>query len=204
MNSRIKKIGLLAGIFGPVFYFLILSFLGHLWTGYNPVTTGMSEIGAVDSPYKDYMNYLGFSLLGFLIIVFSFGFKALFKKNLQAGIAFILLLSGGISMFAVGFLPCDVQCIDVTWTGKMHSNASAASAILIPLAIMISAYPISQKMGEKWGYISFFLGLFSMSAGPVMFLEMSQNYMGLIQRLGIGLSLLWILIFSLRNQFANK
>jgi len=158
----------------------------------------MSEIGAVDSPFKDVMNYLGFSLLGFFIVIYGIGFRAYFEKNIQLTIAFIVLLIGGIFMFSVGFFPCDPQCIDVTLTGKLHSITSTIPAILIPIAAMVSAYPISKTWGKTWGFASFFLGTLSMASGPIMFIEGLNIYSGLIQRLGIGSSLIWIFIVSLK------
>ncbi len=155
MKEKTLKLLISAGIIGPIFYFILLSILGIMWDGYNPISTGMSEIGAVDSPFKNIMNYLGFSLLGLFIISFSFGFRLYFKQNLQLTISFIFLLSGGIFMFLVGFLPCDSRCIDVTLRGRLHSWTSTIPALLIPLAAMLSAYPISKKWGKKWGYISF-------------------------------------------------
>ncbi len=198
MTEKTLKFLIIPGIFSPIFFFTLLTILGLLWNGYNPISTGMSEIGAIDSPFRDIMNYLGFSLLGFFIIVFSIGFKLYFKKNLTLTIAFILLLIGGIFMFSVGFLPCDSQCIDVTLTGELHSITSIISAILIPIAVMLSAYPISKEWGKIWGYGSFFLGILSMASGPIIFVEYLNNFTGLIQRLGIGFSLLWIFITSLR------
>jgi hypothetical membrane protein len=189
---------ILAGIVGPVLFFSVLTVLGLMWEGYNPVTTGMSEIGAVDSPYKDVMNFLGFSLLGVAIVSFSIGFNKYFGGNLQLNIACILILLGGIFMVLVGFFPCDPQCVDVTLIGKLHSATSTVPAILIPLASMISAYPISKKWGNKWGYISFCLGILSLASGPVMLLELFDQYTGLVQRMGLGFSLLWIFLISTR------
>ncbi|MFX0073033.1 MAG: DUF998 domain-containing protein [Candidatus Hermodarchaeota archaeon] len=200
LNSSIKtqKILILSGVIGPTFFFALLTILGLLWEGYNPISTGMSEIGAVDSPFKDIMNYLGFSLLGIFIVIFSFGFTVYFKKNFQLIITSFLLLTGGIFLFLVGFFPCDPQCIDVTLIGSIHSLTSIIPAILIPIATMISAYSISRLWGDKWGYISFFLGVLSLASGPIMFIEVLTSYSGLIQRLGFGLSLLWIFIISLK------
>lgn len=198
ISNKTQRLLILSGVVGPFFFFALLTILGLLWSGYNPILIGMSEIGAIDSPFKDIMNYLGFSLLGIFIVIFSIGFKAYFKKNLQLTIACILLLIGGFFMFLVGFFPCDPQCVDVTQTGQLHSLTSTFPAILIPFAAMLSAYPISKIWGKKWGYTSFFLGVLSMVSGPIMFIEYLNNYSGLIQRLGIGFSLFWIFIISLK------
>jgi hypothetical protein len=198
MSNKTQKVFILSGVVGPIFFFTLLTILGLMWAGYNPISTGMSEIGAVDSPFKNIMNYLGFSLLGIFIVIFCIGFIAYFKRNLQLVIPYISLVIGGIFMFLVGFLPCDPQCIDITLTGQLHSITSTIPAILIPVAAIFSAYPISRYWGNKWGYISFFLGVLSMSAGPIMFIEGLTIYSGLIQRLGTGLSLFWIFIISLK------
>lgn len=198
MRNKKLKIFFLCGIVGPVFYFALLIVLGAMWDGYDPVSIGMSELGAVNSPFKNLMNYLGFSMLGIFILLFGFGFRLYFQKSFQMAISFVLLSIGGASMFLVGFLPCDSMCIDVTLTGRLHSFISTVPAILIPLAAMNSAYPISKMWSKKWGYASFYLGILSMIAGPLMFLEFMHNFSGLVQRLGIGFSLLWIFIVSLK------
>lgn len=56
MKTSTKKLFILIGIIGPIFYFVLLTILGLLSKGYDPISTGMSEIGAVDSPFKNLMN----------------------------------------------------------------------------------------------------------------------------------------------------
>jgi len=52
------------GIVGPTTYAIVLTALGVLWPGYNPVRQYMSELGAVDAPHAFVMNILGFQVLG--------------------------------------------------------------------------------------------------------------------------------------------
>ena len=66
---KILRILIFAGVVGPVFYFSLLIILGVMWEGYDPIVQSMSEIGGVMSPYKNIMNYLGFSLLGIFIVL---------------------------------------------------------------------------------------------------------------------------------------
>jgi len=56
MAKRTQKLLIVPGIISPILFFTILTILGLIWSGYNPVSTGMSEVGAVDSPFKDIMN----------------------------------------------------------------------------------------------------------------------------------------------------
>ncbi|MHA2128252.1 MAG: DUF998 domain-containing protein [Promethearchaeota archaeon] len=99
MRNNPPKLSIISGIIGPILFFSILTILGLIWDGYNPILVGMSEIGAVDSPFKDIMNYFGFSLLGIFIVLYSIGFKIYFKKTIQLTFTFILLIIGGIFMF---------------------------------------------------------------------------------------------------------
>lgn len=186
------------GLIVPVFFFSLLTILGILWknSGYDPSATGMSELGAVDSPYRHATNFLGFSLLGATISFFGFSLLRQIKRTLQAHGAIFLLIVGGFSLFAVGFFPCDSNCVDVTEVGKMHSILSTVSAILVPTAIVLLAHPLYKQYTAKVGYVSFYLGILSFLAGPVMFLPGIENYTGLIQRLGLGFSLIWMMYVS--------
>jgi hypothetical protein len=66
--------------------------------------------------------------------------------------------------------------------------------------------PITKRWDKKWGYVSFCLGILSLTSGPVMFIKILDNFVGLVQRLGIGFSLLWIFLVSLKiyNNSKNK
>lgn len=195
------------GITGAVFYFLLLTTLGLMWRNYNPVLQSMSEIGSVASPYKNIMNYLGFSLLGICITFFGIGLFKKFGKGILQYLTFFLVLVAGIFMFTVGFFPCDAGCVDVTKTGAIHSLVSTVPSIALPLAAMLMATIITKKWGTKWGHISFWLGVISMASGPVMFVPQIAPYLGIVQRIGIGLSLLWMALVStkaIKDNSINK
>lgn len=186
------------GLTIPLFFFLLITSLGILWknSGYNPSTTGMSELGAIDAPYRHVANLLGFSLLGGTVSFFGFSLLRHIKKTAQAHLAIFLLIIGGVSLFAVGFFPCDSNCIDVTTIGKMHSVLSTISAILIPTAIILLAHPLYKQFNSKIGYLSFYLGMLSFLAGPAMYLPGIKNFTGLVQRFGLGFSLVWMMYLS--------
>lgn len=199
MLLKSNKILFISGIVGPVFYFLLLTILGLLWDGYNPILQSMSEIGSVVSPYKDVMNYLGFSLLGVSMALFGIGVIREFSRSLLLYLSFSLILLAGIFMFAVGFFPCDAGCIDVTQIGRRHSITSTVPSIALPLAAMLMATIITKRWGTSWGYISFWLGVISMASGPTMFIPAVAPYLGFAQRVGIGLSLLWMVLISIKT-----
>ncbi|MCA9388935.1 DUF998 domain-containing protein [Candidatus Berkelbacteria bacterium] len=192
------------GLFGPVFFFSLLGFLGTMWPGYSPIATGMSELGAVNSPVKTIMNFLGFSTLGITITVFAVGLYNYLRSDWQLKLASLFVLIAGLGMIVVGFLPCDPNCIDTTIIGHSHSLVSMIPAIIMPIGAMVSAHSLAKRWGNAWGRLFFALGFLSLLSGPIMFLDSTISYTGLIQRLGIGGSLLWMMIVSTKILLENK
>jgi len=200
IGIKVRKYLSLAGVVGPVYYSALLTTLGNLWAGYSPVSDSMSELGAVDSPYRTAMNVFGFMGLGVFLLLFALAYYCQMRKDWRTKSAFSFLLVAGVFMIAVGFLPCDPGCIDVTITGRLHSLASVPQSIALPLAAIFSAFPFSRdsRFGRKWGIGSFWIGVASLATGPLMSLPFSEPITGLVQRLGIGLSLLWMLVVSIK------
>ena len=198
LNTKVQEYLSLAGILGPLVYFLLLTTLGFLWEGYSPLRDSMSELGAVDSPYKTMMNVLGFMGLGLSILLFALAYHRQMEKSWLVKLTMLFLTIAGVFMIVVGFFPCDSGCVDVTATGKLHSLTSIPQSIALPLAAISSAFAFGRdrRFGQKWQLASFWIGVASLATGPLMSFSFSQPIVGLVQRLGIGLSLLWMLIVA--------
>lgn len=134
--------GLLAlvGAVGPLLYVLLVTVLGRLWEGYDPIRDSMSELGGVESPYGPLMNVAGFMALGVSILAFAAAYQLLLPRGRWKAAATGLLVVADAFMVAVGFFPCDPGCVDVTRTGTLHSITSTPQAIALPLAAMASAF----------------------------------------------------------------
>jgi len=193
---EIKKLFTFSGVAGVLFFILLLLTLEFLFINYNPVTQTISELGASDSPFHPIMNYIGFSILGISIMLFALGFREEFTKNFHTEVSFYCLFVGGFFMFLVGFFPCDAGCINLTPISRFHYFVSAFPALLIPIAAIISSTEISKEWGKKWGNTSRFLGLSSVISGPLMFFSPFSAYMGLIERIGVGIVAVWIFLIS--------
>jgi hypothetical protein len=192
-----KSICLILAIF-PIYYYTLNLILGQMWNGYNPISQSMSEIGAVDSPYRHQMNFLGFSMIGVSFLIFAYLYHLEFKASLLRNLSLTFIITAGVSMFLVGFLPCDVGCINETSTGYLHSITATIPAILMPIAAILSAQVITLKWNKQWGLFSFIIGVLSLLSGPIMFLSQSLQYLGLIQRIGMGLSMMWVSAISFK------
>jgi hypothetical membrane protein len=194
--------GLLAlvGAVGPLLYVLLVTVLGLLWEGYDPVRDSMSELGGVESPHGPLMNVAGFVAVGVSILAFAAAYQLLLPRGAWKAVAAGLLVVAGVFMVVVGFFPCDAGCVDVTRTGTLHSITSTPQAIALPLAAMASAFVFGsdRRFGTAWQAFSGWAGLVSLGTGPLVAAGSLAAVTGLVQRAGIGLSLLWMTAVSIK------
>ncbi len=110
----------LFGIIGPAVYAIVLTVLGLLWEGYNPISQGMSELGAANAPHALFMNVFGFQLLGIFIVAFGYGLRRFLNGNWLSKMGIALVIIGGIDLIVVGFFPIDVGGVTSSFTGLVH------------------------------------------------------------------------------------
>lgn len=190
----------LLAVIGPPYYIALTVALGRLWVGYDPISQTQSELGAVDSPYRLLMNVGGFMVLGLSILAFSASYSLLLRRVLAKTFAAGLLVVAGVGMVAVGFFPCDPGCIDVTPAGRMHSLLSAPGAIGLPAAAVLSAVVFrgDPRFGTAWQVGSFWLGLVTLAAGPVIAADLIEASNGVLQRATMWPLLIWMMAVSLK------
>jgi hypothetical membrane protein len=92
----------LIGVVGPFCYFVLVTVLGLLWEGYDPIRDTQSELAAVDSPYRLLMSVAGF--MG-MILAFSAAYHLLLRRSSAKTLATSLLVLAGGFMVVVGSSP---------------------------------------------------------------------------------------------------
>ena len=185
---------------GPIAFIALVTVLGAMWDGYDPIRDTQSELGAVDSPYGSLMNVAGFMGIGVSILCFASAYHVTLRPSAARVVATALLAISGAGMVAVGFFPCDPGCVDVTSTSRMHSILSAPGAIGLPLASMLSTsvFRNDGRLGCGWQIVSFWLGLAVLAVGPLVATETLAGIDGLLQRAGMWTSLLWMTAVSVK------
>jgi len=168
--------------------------LGLLWSGYDPIRQTQSELGAVDSPYGDLMNFAGFSGLRLTILAFAVAYHLLLNRSWAAKLATALLVLGGLGMVVVGFFRCDEGCVDVTRTSELHSIFSMPGAVGLPAAAMLSSlvFRVDGRFSVAWQTVSFWLGLLTLASGPLIAAEVAGEVGGALQRAAMWAPLLWM------------
>jgi hypothetical membrane protein len=110
----------LLALVGVVGYLVLVTVLGMLWDGYDPIRDTQSKLGAVDAPYRLVMNLAGFMGVGVSILAFAAAYHRLLSPSSARTLAAGLLVVAGVGMVVVRFLPCDAGCVDVMGTSRLH------------------------------------------------------------------------------------
>ncbi len=187
------------GIIGPAVYAIVLTVLGLLWEGYNPISQGMSELGAANAPHALFMNVFGFQLLGIFIVAFGYGLRRFLNGNWLSKMGIALVIIGGIDLIVVGFFPTDVGGVTSSFTGLVHDiSATIASNTIIMGMIVLGLHFREDSKWKNYYIITLILALGALSVSPVPMFSEHSPYLGVFQRLGIGLALFWIIIISLK------
>jgi len=182
------------GVIGPITYAIILTILGLLWSGYDPIAQYMSELGAVDAPHAIVMNVMGFQLLGISMIGFGFGLHRDISKGWDSEVGVALIIVSGASMVAVGFLPCDPGCANVSLTGVGHAMTATTASIAMTFGMFVLSFRF--RKDKRWqGYwlFTFLAAIVATVLSPLPMFPLFTPWAGLLQRLGIGIALFWMI-----------
>lgn len=194
MFRRYRKFILWVGILITPIFFLLLTILGALWTGYDPIHRHMSEVGAVNSPYNMIMNLFGFILAGFsVLLVGIIAHQGNANKTKTGIIVAWLTIISGFAFILVGIFPCDANCIDVTISGRLHTIFSMIPAMLLPTAAILSYWLLDNKCMAS---VAMAFGLLSFLGGTLMSLPVFETQLGLFQRLGMFFAMAWVSLFA--------
>ena len=200
LRSRLVTLSAAAGIIGPILFAIIVIPLGYLWTGYNPLTQTISELGATNAPNMG-LQALNFAILGILTIVFAIGlttYNGLFRSTT------VLVGMYGLGTLLVAFLPCDPGCSFRGSSVVQVAHSLDALISFIGLAIAPLLFWRSSRTVPSWTRTSVWSLRVAMASIPLLVaylvitvLSLSP-YTGLFQRIFFGLLFAWMTMIAIR------
>jgi hypothetical membrane protein len=177
---------------------VVFTVLGFVYPGYNPVSQFISELATSEAPHNIIMNIFGFNVFGLYLIFFGFGLYLGVKKHPLTTISMVLFIISGVFIFALSMFPCDTGCRNITFIGIGHNFLIKFPSIAMPIAILLSLYPLwkDSKWRNYWWLFFLQIGIFLIIFSPIALLFDLSLVEGLIQRLGLSVPLSWIFIMS--------
>ena len=188
-----QRILAICGIVGPILYTIVVFTIGLLRPGYNYLTQHISELGEVGGPNAIIMNTAGFMLLGVLMIAFALGLHRGINEGEGSKIGPALIAMSGAGWIAVGLFQVDPNSVNVSFTGMMHG----LGAMAIGLGFSIAPFAIARRSKkdrrwESYRIYSLATGVVTVIIGLVFIFGGIEGWMGALQRIVIGVPLLWI------------
>lgn len=200
---ELNKFLILSGICCAFIFLIVAVPLGFFFPGYDHLNDVISEQGAIDSPIMFQTNAL-FFLLGAFLFFFGLGLYRVYAMDWTGKTGSTLITLSGISATAVGFLPCDPGCINVSIIGDLHQAASEIPLILAAVALIFIAIQEFRVGGlgkggknNPWFYFVVFYLIIGIVFGLLhMELDYLFQYRGLVQRIAIGIPMSLVAIVS--------
>ena len=201
------KIGVLAlcGVLSPIIYVITVAVGGFLDPSYSQVGKTVSELVQIDAPNRDLLNIM-LVFYNVLIIPFAVGLSFGLKSGKTRSLVLITLVLTGIFGAAVTvFFPLDAGGKSITFTGMMHL---IVVGLVVPCTFAFElGFWNSTRKDERWGKF----GLFSIAVFVVTLISgiataafVNSDYRGLLERITIGSTLLWIEVVALKLYFISK
>jgi hypothetical membrane protein len=196
--DRISRFFLLLGAFAPMTMIIIVIVVGQITPDYNPISDTISQMGTPNSPYSLVLNS-GFVIYGVLMGVAAYGFHRRLRYTAMGNTLVILL-----SIHAIGTILLTIFPDSLEFTGKhftddiLHNTASAISYPALLIGILVFTRIARQ---EKALRVIAIIGLAVVISNlPLPFMAMFGPFKpisGLIQRLLMASSFLWLVLTSL-------
>src|SRR5512136_1356345 len=196
-KNPLQRYAATCGIVGPILHTLVVFVLGILTPGYSQATQLMSELGENGAPYALAMNLGGFLLLGVLLLIFSFGLHAALRPSRASRAGALLVVFAGLTYIGEALFSCDRGCVPVTFGGSAHlliGEIAVFVAVLASYTLALAMRPDGRWNGY-WQY-SAATGILVILLIPLFPVFVCVT--GVVQRLVVGVILLWLFVIALR------
>lgn len=196
--DRIARFLLLFGVFAPVTMMVTIIIVGQITPNYDPISDTISQLGASNNPYSIVVN-TAFVIYGLLIGGAAYGFYGKLRYASWAEILVISLSIHGIGSILLGIFPDTPITPDTHFTDDMlHNTFSGISYSALLLGILVFVRIARQEKMLKFATI---LGLtviiLNLPLPVITIFDPFKQIGGLLQRLFITSSFLWLMLTSL-------
>lgn len=187
----------LAGIVGPLAWWLLIIVNGAITPGYSHVSDFMSTLGEVGAPYA-IVQQLNFAVLGGSVLALMLGIHYWYGDGRRPRVGTILLGVFGIGVFLAGVFPANPTAPE-SMTNMLHD----ITGIIGFLAGIVAVGLVSRRISadDRWPsyrYEAIATFVIVLVTFVIFIFTTESAIVGLTQRLWIGVMTLWVVMQSLR------
>ena len=191
-----RKALLLCGVLAPALYVAMLVVVPMGWEDYSSASQTVSELSAIDAPTRPLWVVLG---VGYALLTTAFALGVL----ASAGRSRALRAAGGVlvaqSLVSLFWPPMHLRGTEPTLTDTMHIAFAMAWLLLMLVAIGFGAAALGRRFRLYSGAtVAVFVvfGALTMPDGARIAANLPTPWVGVWERINIGASLLWIVVFA--------
>jgi len=197
--SSTKKALAICGIVAPIIWVAALVIGNILDPTYSQVVKTVSELIERGAPNRDLLNGI-FVIYNLFSIAFAVGlYYGLSKGWTRTVVVVALIINGVLGVAWILFFPLDVNGASISLTGMLHL---VVGLIVIPLTFAIElAFWRSARKDDRWrSYGKFSLAIFAATliSGLLTVALLNSDIRGLLERIFIGSTLLWMEVLAIK------
>jgi hypothetical protein len=195
----VKKSLLICGIVSSLLYVGADIFSAMSWEGYSYTSQAVSELMAIGAPTRPLLIAL-FSVYNALVIAFGIGvwLSAGLKRSLRVT-GILLVTYGVIGQVGLLFAPMHLRGAQETLTDTMHIIVTGV-IVLLTLLFIGFGFGARGKWFRTYSILTIVallvFGALASLQGPRLAAGLPTPWMGVMERMNIYLSMLWVLVLA--------
>ncbi len=192
---------LLCGVAASLLYAAMTAFVAMQWNDYSSVSQTVSELSAIGAPTRSLWVPLG-AVYTLLMAAFGYGILLSAHHNRALRIAGALLMAYGI--LGLAWPPMHRREVLAagggTFTDTMHIVFTIATVLLMVLSMGFAASTLGKRF-RIYSIVTIVVlaacGAVTSAEAPGVSANLPTPWIGVWERVNIGVFLLWIVVFAL-------
>jgi hypothetical protein len=203
----VRTASLICGIVASLVYVGADILAAMRWEGYRYTSQAVSELMAIEAPTRPLLVAL-FSVYGLLVIAFGIGVWASAGRKRALRVTGILLIAyGAVGFVGLLFTPMHLRGAEFSATDLLHIIVTSVLVLLLLLSIGFGA--AAHGRGFRLYSIATILILLVFGAltglqGPRLAANLPTPWLGVMERMNIYSSMLWVLVLAIALLRAEK
>ncbi len=194
----LQRLLLAGGFLSTLLYGAMNVFVPLQWESYSSVTQTISELSAIGAPTRSLWIPFG-ALYAGLVTAFGWGVWTTTRGRRRLRVVGGLMLAYGLSGFAWFFAPMHLRGNPATLTDVMHIALGCGTSVLYMTMLVVGAGTLGRRFRlYTWATLTLLLvtGILTGLESPNIARNLPTPTIGLWERVGIGVSMLWIAVLS--------
>jgi len=202
--NRLRRVWLVCGIVSSALYVAMVVFVAAQWAAYSSASQTISELSAIGAPTRSLWLVPG-AIYTVLVTVFGFGVRQSAGRNRALQLAGSLIVIYGALGLVWPFAPMHLREVlaagGSTRSDTMHLVLAAVTVLLMLLAMGVAATALGTLF--RWYSIVslailFVCGALTFADAPGVSANLPTPWIGVWERINIGVFLLWIVVLAVR------